>query len=173
MLLTSGIVVLLLAQVWNSLGSTSPTTGVEHAIGIEHAIGALAGVETRLFSDSATLDEMSAHANAHDGSPSAHAQKEAERIERLESTFQAIASGVADLESITREVEGSAELPAAVKQQVAWNLRKMTADASKLRSDALDAPQRDALRRALELRFSVLLSPAFWEQAVDRELLVS
>ena len=32
MLLTSGIVVLLLAQVWNSLGSTSPTTGVEHAI---------------------------------------------------------------------------------------------------------------------------------------------
>jgi len=98
---------------------------------------------------------------------------EAERIERLESTFQAIASGVADLESITREVEGSAELPAAVKQQVAWNLRKMTADASKLRSDALDAPQRDALRRALELRFSVLLSPAFWEQAVDRELLVS
>ena len=107
--------------------------------------GALAGVETRLFSASATLDEMSAHANAHDGSPSAHAQKEAERIERLESTFQAIASGVADLESITREVEGSAELPAAVKQQVAWNLRKMTADASKLRSDALDAPQRDAL----------------------------
>ena len=173
MLLTSGIVVLLLAQVWNSLGSTSPTTGVEHAIGIEHAIGALAGVETRLFSASATLDKMSAHANAHDGSPSAHAQKEAERIERLESTFQAIASGVADLESITREVEGSAELPAAVKQQVAWNLRKMTADASKLRSDALDAPQRDALRRALELRFSVLLSPAFWEQAVDRELLVS
>ena len=172
MLLTSGIVVLLLAQVWNSLGST-PTTGVEHAIGIEHAIGALAGVETRLFSASATLDEMSAHANAHDGSPSAHAQKEAERIERLESTFQAIASGVADLESITREVEGSAELPAAVKQQVAWNLRKMTADASKLRSDALDAPQRAALRRALELRFSVLLSPAFWEQAVDRELLVS
>ena len=60
-----------------------------------------------------------------------------------------------------------------MKQQVAWNLRKMTADASKLRSDALDAPQRDALRRALELRFSVLLSPAFWEQAVDRELLVS
>ena len=101
------------------------------------------------------------------------AAKEAERIERLESTYQAIASGVADLESITREVEGSAELPAAVKQQVAWNLRKMTADASKLRSDALDAPQRDALRRALELRFSVLLSPAFWEQAVDRELLVS
>ena len=73
----------------------------------------------------------------------------------------------------SREVEGSAELPAAVKQQVAWNLRKMTADASKLRSDALDAPQRDALRRALELRFSVLLSPAFWEQAVDRDLLVS
>ena len=72
MLLTSGIVVLLLAQVWNSLGS-APTTGVEHAIGIEHAIGALAGVETRLFSASATLDEMSAHANAHDGSPSAHA----------------------------------------------------------------------------------------------------
>ena len=81
MLLTSGIVVLLLAQVWNSLGS-APTTGVDHAIGIEHAIGALAGVETRLFSASATLDEMSAHANAHDGSPSAHAQKEAERIER-------------------------------------------------------------------------------------------
>ena len=31
--------------------------------------------------------------------------------------------------------------------------------------------QREAIEKALELRFSVLLSPAFWQQAVDRSLL--
>ena len=41
----------------------------------------------------------------------------------------------------------------------------------RLKGWALDPMQRVAIEKALELRFSVLLSPAFWQQAVDRSLL--
>ena len=69
------------------------------------------------------------------------------------------------------QVNVSSELPAAIKEQVSWNLRKMKADVGRLKGWALDPMQRVAIEKALELRFSVLLSPAFWQQAVDRSLL--
>jgi len=47
----------------------------------------------------------------------------------------------------------------------------MKADVGRLKGWALDPMQRVAIEKALELRFSVLLSPAFWQQAVDRSLL--
>ncbi len=69
------------------------------------------------------------------------------------------------------QVSGSNELPTAIKEQVSWNLRKMKTDVGRLKGWALDPMQRVAIEKALELRFSVLLSPAFWQQAVDRSLL--
>ena len=120
------------------------------------------------------------------------------RLEQLDLTFKAIASGVEEIETIERQVHGemtslqcactcftlmitahcgclqvhsSNELPAAIKEQVGWNLRKMKVDVSRLKGSALDPMQRLAVEKALELRFSVLLSPAFWQQAVDRGLL--
>ena len=69
------------------------------------------------------------------------------------------------------QVSGSNELPTAIKEQVSWNLHKMKTDVGRLKGWALDPMQRVAIEKALELRFSVLLSPAFWQQAVDRSLL--
>ena len=54
--------------------------------------------------------------------------------------------------------------------QVAWNLQKMKSDVTRLRGEA-DPMRREALSKALELRFSVLLSRSFWEHPVDRSLL--
>lgn len=129
------------------------------------------------------------------------------RLEQLDVTFKAIASGVEEIETIERQVNGrsvvvsitpgvraevcarvcsmltttvcsdslqvsgSNELPTAIKEQVSWNLRKMKTDVGRLKGWALDPMQRVAIEKALELRFSVLLSPAFWQQAVDRSLL--
>ena len=72
------------------------------------------------------------------------------------------------------QVNVSSELPAAIKEHVSWNLRKMKRDVERLQGwagSALDPLQRQAIEKALELRFSVLLSPAFWQSAVDRSLL--
>ena len=104
-------------------------------------------------------------------SPPLDPAPQALRLEQLDVTFKAIASGVEDLETIQTQVENSADLSDPIKEQVSWNLRKMRTDVERLRGSALDPLQREAIEKALELRFSVLLSPAFWQQAVDRSLL--
>ena len=63
----------------------------------------------------------------------------------------------------------TASPPAA--PQVLWNLDKMTDDVRHLHDSGLAPTGRAALIKALELRFSVLLSHAFWQRPVDRALL--
>ena len=128
-------------------------------------MGALSGLKTKIVTATAQLDEIDME---HDASLKT---KQALRLEQLDDTFKAIASGVDDLETIQRQVEGSVELAAPIKEQVMWNLRKMKLDVERLQGSALDQLQRQAIEKALELRFSVLLSPAFWQSAVDRSLL--
>ena len=128
-------------------------------------MGALSGLKTKIVTATAQLDEIDME---HDASLKT---KQALRLEQLDDTFKAIASGVDDLETIQRQVEGSVELAAPIKEQVMWNLRKMKLDVERLQGSALDQLQRQAIEKALELRFSVLLSPAFWQSAVDRGLL--
>ena len=72
------------------------------------------------------------------------------RLEQLDDTFKAIASGVEDLETIQRQVEGSVELAAPIKEQVMWNLRKMKLDVERLQGSALDQLQRQAIEKALD-----------------------
>jgi hypothetical protein len=126
---------------------------------------ALSGLKRKIVGATSQLDEIDAESGASSKT------KQALRLEQLDLTFQAIASGVEDLETIERQVETSTELPLPIKEQVGWNLRKMKVDVQRLQGSALDPSQREAIEKALELRFSVLLSPAFWQHAVDRSLL--
>ena len=61
--------------------------------------------------------------------------------------------------------------PRPAAPQVLWNLDKMTDDVRHLHDSGLAPTGRAALIKALELRFSVLLSHAFWQRPVDRALL--
>ena len=61
--------------------------------------------------------------------------------------------------------------PPPAAPQVLWNLDKMTDDVRHLHDSGLAPTGRAALIKALELRFSVLLSHAFWQRPVDRALL--
>jgi hypothetical protein len=49
----------------------------------------------------------------------------------------------------------------------------MLADAERLRSQSLAPLARAALMKALQLRFGVLLTPAFWTTPIRRDLLRS
>ena len=77
----------------------------------------------------------------------------------------------------TRSPRPSAPLPPPLTAsplaapQVLWNLDKMTDDVRHLHDSGLAPTGRAALIKALELRFSVLLSHAFWQRPVDRALL--
>ena len=135
-------------------------------------IDALANARDKVVSAASKLDvgveggfSMAGKADATAGKAELAAEHE-----RIGEMFHTIASGAADLRQIERLVDGS-DLASSIKQQVSWNLQKMSADVDKLQQEQLDPVAREALLKALELRFSVLLSPAFWEASVNRTLL--
>ena len=94
---------------------------------------------------------------------------------RLQSYYSAalqeIEENLSSLQRVRADVAATSKLDPAVKAQVLWNLDKMTDDVRHLHDSGLAPTGRAALIKALELRFSVLLSHAFWQRPVDRALL--
>ena len=68
----------------------------------------------------------------------------------LPSAFTALSDGIAKLQHVHAEVSES-DMPADVKAQVLWDLRKMMADSHRLRATSLSRPARDALVKALQV----------------------
>ena len=80
--------------------------------------------------------------------------------------------GVAKLKAVSAEVSTSDAIPTQVKTQLLWNLNRMVTDSQRLRNPALAPLARRSLLDALRLRFKVLQTPSFWQQAVDKSLLL-
>jgi len=89
----------------------------------------------------------------------------------LPAALAQLQSSVDQLKRVHSEVDRSTSLDSAVKAQILWNLDKMVADSQRLRDPALAPYAREAVVKALRLRFGVLLTPSFWREAVDRKLL--
>merc|ERR1711988_1621686 len=86
-----------------------------------------------------------------------------------------LSTGVDALRRVRTQVADSdnSVLPGPVRMQVIWDIDRMVADAERLRSQSLAPLARDALMKALQLRFGVLLTPAFWTTPIRRDLLRS
>lgn len=84
-----------------------------------------------------------------------------------------LAACVETLRRIRSEViaSPSESLVSTVRTQVAWDIDRMVADAERMRSSSLAPLARTALMKALHLRFSVLLTPAFWTMPISRGLM--
>ena len=86
-----------------------------------------------------------------------------------------LASGIALLRRVRADVAASASgegsIPLNVRMQVAWDIDRIVSDAERLRSASLAPLARTALMKALQLRFSVLLTPAFWTTPIKRDLI--
>ena len=152
----------------NLRAGVSPLSAAEPWI-----IEALGAARTKLFDAAGRLDESTSTAARFEEPPTSPLMRPLPGGEitrgRTGATLRAIASGAEDLGSIEAQVDASVLAP-PIKRQVTWNLRQMRSDVDKLRV-VTDPVRRAALSKALELRFSVLLSKAFWERPVDRGLL--
>lgn len=95
--------------------------------------------------------------------------------EAVAHVLRTLASGVESLRRVRAEVAASsnAVLPANVRMQLVWDIDRMVADAERLRSPSLAPVAREALMRALTLRFGVLLTPAFWTTPIKRDLIIA
>ena len=85
-----------------------------------------------------------------------------------------LASGIALLRRVRADVAATTNepsIPLNVRMQVAWDIDRIVADAERLRSRSLAPLARAALMKALQLRFSVLLTPAFWTTPIKRDLI--
>ena len=86
-----------------------------------------------------------------------------------------LASGITLLRRIRADVaastSGEGSIPLNVRMQVAWDIDRIVSDAERLRSASLAPLARTALMKALQLRFSVLLTPAFWTTPIKRDLI--
>lgn len=78
---------------------------------------------------------------------------------------------IATLRHVRTNVVTEDRLSADVRAQVAWDLDRMVSDAERLLHSSLSPLARTALAKALALRFSVLLAPAFWSAPIRRDLL--
>ena len=91
----------------------------------------------------------------------------------LPAALGELSDAVGKLRNVHAEVAQSTSLDAEVKAQVLWNIDKMINDSQRLRDASMAPYAREAVVRALKLRFGVLLNPSFWREAVDRKLLDS
>lgn len=82
-----------------------------------------------------------------------------------------LTASINSMRKVRNEVTATSELATEIQHQVAWDLERMISDAERLNSPSLSAPARTALTRALDLRFGVLLSPAFWNTPIKAELM--
>ena len=90
---------------------------------------------------------------------------------QLSAALAQLQSSLDQLKSVHDEVARSQSLPSDVKAQVLWNIDRMMADSQRLRDAELAPYAREAIVKALRLRFGVMLTPSFWREAVDRRLL--
>ena len=86
--------------------------------------------------------------------------------------LRSLSDGIETLKRVRSDVAQTASsLSPEVRTQVLWDIDRMTADAERLRTASLAPLARNALLKALSLRFGVLLTPAFWTTPVKRSLL--
>ena len=90
------------------------------------------------------------------------------------ASLASLSNGVATLRRVRAEVASAdAAMPPDVRMQVAWDIDRMVADAERLRTQSLAPIARAALMKALQLRFGVLLTPAFWTTPIKRDLILA
>ena len=82
-----------------------------------------------------------------------------------------LASSISKLKKLRGDVLDASDISSKIKTQVAWDMDRMVADAEKLNAASIEPISRMALIRALDLRFSVLLAPAFWNNPIKKEFL--
>ena len=78
---------------------------------------------------------------------------------------------ISKLKKLRGDVLDASDISSKIKTQVAWDMDRMVADAEKLNAASIEPISRMALIRALDLRFSVLLAPAFWNNPIKKEFL--
>lgn len=88
----------------------------------------------------------------------------------LPSALAQLESSLVHLHRVQDDVSTSS-IDESIKAQVLWNIDKMISDSQRLRDTSLAPYAREAVVKALRLRFGVLLTPSFWHEAVDRKLL--
>ena len=88
----------------------------------------------------------------------------------LPSALAQLESSLEHLHRVQDDVSTSS-IDESIKAQVLWNIDKMISDSQRLRDTSLAPYAREAVVKALRLRFGVLLTPSFWHEAVDRKLL--
>jgi len=135
-----------------------------------HFIPTLTGVRD-LFTN--VTEVLAAAESTVEAEGQAHGLPSAARAQGLAApiALSSLASGIDTLRRVRAEISASPALAPEVRVQVLWDMDRMLTDAERLRGASLAPLARGALLKALQLRFSVLLTPAFWSTPIKRDLI--
>lgn len=131
-----------------------------------HFVTTLTGVRDLFKNATEALSTVEAEGPVRGVPPGVHAQGLSAPI-----ALSSLASGVDTLRRVRAEISASPTLAPEVRVQVLWDMDRILTDAERLRGASLAPLARGALFKALQLRFGVLLTPAFWSTPIKRDLM--
>ena len=143
----------------------------QRPVAIERFTAPIKSVQQQLEHVTRRVADQEARAAEASSSTDGGETPPARLADTLPDSLADLADGIQKLRRVRDDVSATDNIAAAVKVQVLWNLDRMVLDVGRLHSSSLVPLGRAALVQALNLRFGVLLTPAFWSTPIKRALM--